>query len=106
MSALAHISRILALLFTLLAVFWISLPFLNVLGRTYEGGAMLLTCFLFADLFGVIGVMLYGCYRYARLERGNPVIRGLLWCFVVATGLGASALAARIVWLTVPAFTR
>ena len=67
---------------------------------------MLITCFLFAGFFFVVAVMLYGCYRYARLERGSPVIRGFVWCFVVLAGVGVSALAARIVWVTVSAFTR
>ena len=106
MPVLAHISRALAVLFALFTAFWIALPFLNALGRTYEGGAMLLTAILFGGFFAVVALLLYGCYRYARLERGSSIIRGFVWCFVVLAGLGASAFAARIIWVTVPAFTR
>jgi hypothetical protein len=106
MSALAHISRVLAVLFALFAAFWIALPFLNALGRTYEGGGMLFTAIIFGGFFAVVALLLYGCYRYARLEHGSSIMRGFVWGFVVLAGLGASAFAARIIWVTVPAFTR
>jgi hypothetical protein len=106
MSALAHISRVLAVLFALFAAFWVALPLLNALGRTYEGGGMVFTAIIFGGFFAVASLMLYGCYRHARLEHGSSIVRGFVWCFVVLAGLGASAFAARIIWVTVPAFTR
>jgi len=106
MSVLAHISRVLAVLCAVFAAFWIALPFLNALGGTYEGGGMVFTAIIFGGCFGVASLMLCCCYRYARLESGSSVMRGFLWCFVVLVGLGASAFAARIIWLTVPALTR
>jgi hypothetical protein len=106
MTPLAHISRVFAVLFALLALFWLALPFLNVLGGTYEGGVMVITCVFFAALFSVVAAALYGCYRYARSDTRSPVLRGFVWAFVTLTGLGGSALAARIFWVTVPAFTR
>ena len=106
MSALARISRVLAVLFALFAVLWIALPFLNALGRSYEGGGMVFTAIIFGGLFAVASLMLYGCYRYARLERGSSMVCGVLWCFVVLAGLSGAAFAARIIWVTVQAFTR
>lgn len=106
MSALGQISRVLAVLFALFAAFWIALPFLNALGRSYEGGGMLFTAIIFGGFFAVVALLLYGCYRYSRLEHGSPFVRGFAWGFVVLAGLGVSAFAARITWVTVPPFTR
>jgi hypothetical protein len=100
MSALAHISRASSALFGLLALFCFALPFLNALARSYEGGAMLITCFLLGGFLAVVSAVHYGCYRYARMERGSPAIRAFVWCVVVVSLLAFSGLVTRIFWLT------
>jgi hypothetical protein len=62
---------------------------------------LLLTCFLFAGFFAVISGVLYGCYQYARIERGSMAIRAVIWCFVLVAVVAVSALATRVIWLIV-----
>jgi hypothetical protein len=106
MSALAHISRVLAVFFALIAGFWIALPFLNLLSGTYQGGEMFFIAIVFGGFFAVVAVLLYGCYRYARPERDSSAIRGFVWCFVALAGLAAFAFVTRIIWIAVIGFTR
>jgi hypothetical protein len=91
MSALAHISRLSFVLFGLLAATCFAWPFLHTLARSYQGGAMLLTCFLFSGFFAVVSGVLYGCYRYARIERGSPAIRAVIWCVVLVAIVASHA---------------
>ena len=110
MSAIAHISRVFAVLFALLALVCVAMPFLKVFGGTYEGGykgaVMLITCYMYGGLFGVVGAALYGCHRYVRSEeRGRPV-KAFIWFCVALTVISGSAMATRFVWVAVPSFTR
>jgi hypothetical protein len=99
MSALGHISRASFALFGLLAAFFFALPFLHVLARSYEGGGMLVTCFLFGGLFAVVSAVHFGCYRYARLKRGRQGIRAVIWFVILTSLFGFFALAARVIFL-------
>jgi hypothetical protein len=99
MSALAHISRAAFVVFALLAAFCFALPVFNALARSYEGGPMIFTCFFLGGFSAVVSGALYGCYRYARIERGSLAIRACIWCVVLVAVVAVSALAMRIIWL-------
>jgi hypothetical protein len=96
--ALAYISRAVAVLYALVALFCIALPFLNAFAGTYEGAPMILTCFILAGFFGVVGAGLYDCYRYARKEGRSRIVLSLISVFVVFAGLIGAAVVLRIVW--------
>ena len=98
MSALAGISKSVAVLFALVAFFCFAFPIISVFGRTYEGGPMVLTAGFFGGAFAVVALILYGCYRYTLGEPGSSMVLGVVWCFVVLAGLSGSAVAARIIW--------
>jgi hypothetical protein len=98
MPAVAKYLRASAILFGLICACWLALPILNVLAGTYEGGLMLITCWLFAIMFGLGGTGLYCCYRFSRSGKCGPGARMLLWSFVVVSGVIASALLLGYFW--------
>ena len=101
MSILAHLSRALAVLFALFALFWFALPFLN-----REGGEAFIVGFLFAFISAIIAGVSFACYRYVRREGTGTVGRALVWCFITATGLLGATLVGRIAWVSFRGFTR
>jgi hypothetical protein len=101
MTALAHTSRSLAILFTLLTIFWPGLLIAQLFAREYDGLPMLLVCGLFTGLFGVGAVVLYWCFRFSRSADRTRTARGLVWVLVVSIGGIGVAMAARLVWVLV-----
>lgn len=104
MSALTQISRILAVVFGVLTIYWpVRLLVTELSGALYERGEALLMCAHFGAVTGVVGAALYGSYRYFG-ETRNPVFRGALWVFVLFAGLGGIALVVRIIWIEISAY--
>ncbi|MBX7245595.1 MAG: hypothetical protein K1X53_08845 [Candidatus Sumerlaeaceae bacterium] len=101
MSALARTSLASSVLYLLFAGFWIVFPFWHLLAGSYEGGVMLFTAFIFAGFFLFIAFLLFACYCYALRGPGGSIVRGLVWCFVVLTGLGGITFAGRILYLVI-----
>jgi hypothetical protein len=60
---------------------------------------MIFTCFFLGGFSAAVSGVLYGCYRYARIERGSLAIRAVIWCVVLVAVVAVSALATRIIWL-------
>lgn len=99
MTVLAHVSRVFALLFALLVLFWLAFPFVNLLGGTYGGELMVVGSLFCALACGMIGVALYYCYRYVPSIPRNGLLQGLVWAVVILAGLVGSVLAVGILLL-------
>jgi hypothetical protein len=96
--ALSKLSRAFAILFGIVAAFWLILPWWQVFAGLADGIMPFFVCTIVAIFFGFVGVVLHFCHRYTRSGEHSLFTQILLWSFVSLAGLAGLAMAFRIVW--------
>lgn len=102
MPVVAKLSRAFAVMFGIVALFWLSLPGWQAAAGMYEGGETIIVCWFIAGFFVVVGCALFFCYRVTRSGELGKVARAVAWSFVGLAGLIGAAMIFQIIWSFVP----